>query len=269
MEQNRISQLMQEQRKLLIAYYMPEYPVPGSTLPVLEALQRSRADIIELGIPYSDPIGDGSVIQEAAQVAIKNGTHIAGILDSVRKARAGEGCEKITVPILLMGYCSPLMAYGGDCFLNDASEAGVDGLLIPDLPPEEAESFLSRAQGFGLSVVFFISPVTPSERIRMIDGLSTDFSYCFAVNATTGTGKLADAGRDADTEAYLHRVRENTQKKFVVGFGIKNRERVEKMWSLADGAVVGTALLQAVRDASTPEEAADMASEFWKALRND
>ncbi len=267
MAQNRVSRLMREQRKFLIAYYMPEFPVTGSTLPVLEALQKSGADIIELGIPYSDPIGDGPVIQEAAQVAIKSGVHIAGILETVKKARAGKGCEKITVPILLMGYCSSLMAYGGDCFLTDASEAGVDGLLIPDLPPEEAEGFLSRAEGFGLSVVFFISPVTPSERIRMIDGLSTDFSYCFAVNATTGTGKLADTEREEDIEAYLHRVRENTQKKYVVGFGIKDRERVEKMWGLADGAVVGTALLQAIRGASTPQETAVMAAEFWRKLQ--
>ena len=101
----------------------------------------------------------------------------------------------------------------------------------------------------------------------MIDGLSTDFSYCFAVNATTGTGKLADTEREEDIEAYLHRVRENTQKKHVVGFGIKDRERVEKMWGLADGAVVGTALLQAIRSAATPQETAAMAAEFWRKLQ--
>lgn len=258
---------MQEDKKLLIAYYMPEFPVPGSTLPVLEALQENGVDIIELGMPYSDPIGDGPVIQDAAQVAIKNGVHIAGILQMVKSAREGNGCEKITVPLLLMGYCSPLIAYGGDCFLHDASQAGVDGLLIPDLPPEEAESFLSRAKGFGLSVVFFISPVTPSRRIRMIDGLSTDFSYCFAVNATTGTAKLVDAGREAGIEDYLRRVRENTRKKIVVGFGIKDRRRVEKMWTMADGAVVGTALLQALQEASTPREAAARAAEFCKTLQ--
>lgn len=267
MSQNRISRLLEEDRKLLIAYYMPEFPVPGSTLPVLEALQKNGVDIIELGMPYSDPIGDGPVIQEAAHVAIKNGVHIAGILDTVRKARKGDGCEKIKVPVLLMGYCSPLMAYGGDCFLHDASESGVDGMLIPDLPPEEAEGFLSRAQGYGLSVVFFISPVTPVERMRMIDRLSTDFSYCFAVNATTGTGKLVDHGSDTDIETYLQKVRENTEKKFVVGFGIKDRKRVEKMWSMADGAVVGTALLQAIREASTPDEAAAKAAEFCKTLQ--
>ncbi|MBC8524951.1 MAG: tryptophan synthase subunit alpha [Chlorobium phaeobacteroides] len=268
MAQNRVSRLMQEDRKFLIAYYMPEFPLPGSTLPVLEALQKSGVDIIELGMPYSDPIGDGPVIQDAAHTAIGNGVHIAGILDLVRKARAGEGCEKITVPLLLMGYCSPLIAYGGDCFLSDASEAGVDGLLIPDLPPEEAEDFLFRARGFGLSVIFFISPETPPERIGMIDGLSTDFSYCFAVNATTGTAKLAGADSERDIESYLRRVREHTKKKFVVGFGIKDRARVEKMWNLADGAVVGTALLQAIRNASTPEEVALMTAEFWKTLKS-
>ncbi len=266
METNRISRLMREEKKYLIAYLMPEYPVPGSTLPVLEALQDNGADIIELGMPFSDPIGDGPVIQEAARIAIRNGVHISGLLDLVGKARAGEGCRPVTAPILLMGYCNPLIAYGGDCFLGAAAEAGVDGLLIPDLPPEEATDFLERAKGFGLSVVFLVSPVTPPERIRMIDGLSTDFSYCLAVNAVTGTGKLA-AGPAADgVEDYLARVRENTAKKYVVGFGIKDRERVRRIWKLADGAVVGSALLQAIADAATPEEAALKAGEFWKRL---
>ncbi len=267
MTHNRVSRLMQEDKKLLIAYYMPEYPVPGATLPVLEALQENGVDIIELGMPYSDPIGDGPVIQHAAQVSISNGVHIAGILQMVKSARKGNGSKKITAPLFLMGYCNPLIAYGGDCFLHDASGAGVDGLLIPDLPPEEAEGFLSRAKGFGLSVVFFISPVTPPRRIRMIDGLSTDFSYCFAVNATTGTAKLADTEFGNGIEDYMQRVRENTKKKFVVGFGVKDRRRVEKIWSMADGAVVGTALLQAMQNATTPREAAVKAAEFCKTLQ--
>lgn len=264
---NRITSLVTEDRKLLIAYYMPEFPVAGSTLPVLEALQDAGADIIELGMPYSDPIGDGPVIQDAARVAIQNKVNITAILELVRKARNGDGCKKITVPIVLMGYCNPLIAYGGDCFLTDASEAGVDGLLIPDLPPEEAEDFLSRAKGVGLAVVFLISPVTPPERIEMIDGLSTDFSYCLAVNATTGTGKLDSAGQDEQVARYLQRVRQHTRKKFVVGFGIRNRERVEKMFDQADGAVVGTALLEAIKNAATPAEAAATASAFWTQLR--
>jgi tryptophan synthase alpha chain len=267
MKENRITRLVRQDRKLLIAYYMPEFPVPGATLPVLEALQESGADLIELGMPYSDPIGDGPVIQDAAHKAISHGVTVRSILDMVKKARNGEGCKKITAPILLMGYSNPLIAYGGDCFMADAAEAGVDGLLIPDLPPEESEDFLERAKNFGLTVVYLISPVTPPERIELIDSMSTDFSYCLAVNATTGTGKLDTYGMDEKITEYLNRVRKHARKKFVVGFGIKDRERVQKMWELADGAVVGSALLQHVATAKTPEETAQMAAGFWKSLR--
>ena len=187
MTQNRISTLLQQDKKLLIAYYMPEFPVVGATLPVLEALQESGADIIELGMPYSDPIGDGPVIQDAAHTAIRNGVTIKHLFELVQHARQGRGCTKITAPIVLMGYCNPMIVYGIECFLRDAVEAGVDGLLIPDLPPEEAADFLEQAKRIGLSVVFLISPVTPPERIELIDSLSTDFSYCIAVNATTSS----------------------------------------------------------------------------------
>jgi tryptophan synthase alpha chain len=267
MPENRITQLLRKDKKLLIAYYMPEFPVVGATLPVLEALEGSGADIIELGMPYSDPIGDGPVIQDAAHTAIRNGVTIRHLLELVRRARKGEGCRKITAPILLMGYCNPVIAYGVDSFLHDAVEAGVDGLLIPDLPPEEAADFLAKAKMAGLTVVFLVSPVTPPERIELIDSLSTDFSYCLAVNGTTGTAKLSDVATESMVDDYLKRVRQHARKKFVVGFGIKDRSRVEHMWSLADGAVVGTALLQHIAGSATPEECARLAGEFWKALR--
>ncbi len=267
MPENRITRLVRKDKKLLIAYYMPEFPVVGATLPVLEALEKSGADIIELGMPYSDPIGDGPVIQEAAHIAIRNGVTIKHLLELVRRARKGEGCRKITAPILLMGYCNPVIAYGPACFLRDAVEAGVDGLLIPDFPPEEAEDFLAQAKGYGLTVVFLVSPVTPPERIELIDSLSTDFSYCLAVNGTTGTSKLSEGSTEAAVEEYLKRVRRHARKKFVVGFGIRDKSRVESMWNLADGAVVGTALLQHIAASSTPEECARLASEFWKTLR--
>lgn len=267
MPQNRITTLIQQDKKLLIAYYMPEFPVTGSTLPVLEALEESGVDIIELGMPYSDPIGDGPVIQDAAHTAIRNGVTIKNLLELVRRARQGEGCKKITAPILLMGYCNPLIAYGGDCFLYDALEAGVDGLLIPDLPPEEAADFLEKAKGFGLTVVFLVSPVTPPERIELIDSLSTDFSYCLAVNGTTGTAKLSDTATESAVDDYLKRVRQYARKKFVVGFGIKDKAQVEHMWNFADGAVVGSALLQYIAASATPEETARLAAEFWKTLR--
>ncbi len=267
MLQNRITTLLQQDKKLLLAYYMPEFPVAGSTLPVLEALEESGADIVELGMPHSDPIGDGPVIQAAAHTAIRNGVTIKHLLELVRRARQGEGCRAISVPVLLMGYCNPVIAYGVDHFLHDAAAAGVDGLLIPDFPPEEAAEFLEKAKGFGLTVVFLVSPVTPPERIELIDSLSTDFSYCLAVNATTGTSKLSDHSPGESVDEYLKRVRRHARKKFVVGFGIKDKARVQQMWSLADGAVVGTALLEHIAGAATPEESARLAAEFWNTLR--
>lgn len=266
-QENRITRRLRSDEKLLLAYYMPEFPVAGATLPVLEALEEAGADIIELGIPFSDPVGDGPVIQSAAHTAIRNGVTLRGLLELVRKARAGEGCRPVTVPILLMGYSNPLMAYGGESFLHDSREAGVDGLLIPDLPPEESLDFLERAKSHGLSVVYLISPVTPPERIERIDALSTDFSYCLAVNATTGTSKLSDASTESSVDLYLERVRRHAKKKFVVGFGIRDRKRVERMWRLADGAVVGTALLEAIAGASSSEETARLAGAFWRGLR--
>ncbi|MEI8033400.1 MAG: tryptophan synthase subunit alpha [Chlorobiaceae bacterium] len=265
---NRISALMQQDKKLLIAYYMPEFPVAGSTLPVLEALGEGGADIIELGMPYSDPIGDGPVIQDAAHLAIHNGVTIRNLLELVRKARAGEGCRPVTAPIVLMGYGNPIIAYGIELFMRDAAIAGVDGLIIPDFPPEESALFLSKAKAAALSVVFLVSPVTPPERIELIDSLSTDFSYCIAVNAVTGTAKLADASAEPEIEEYLKRVRQHARKKFVVGFGIRERSRIEQMWRMADGAVVGTALLQHISKAKTPAETAALALEFWKTLRS-
>ncbi len=258
---------MQQDKKLLIAYYMPEFPIAGATLPVLETLEESGADIVELGMPYSDPIGDGPVIQETAHTAIRNGVTIKSLLALIRRARQGEGCRPINVPILLMGYCNPVIAYGVDAFMRDAVAAGVDGLLIPDFPPEEAADFLRKAKSCGLTVVFLVSPVTPPERIALIDSLSTDFSYCLAVNGTTGTAKLSEASSEDMVEEYLHRVRQHTRKKFVVGFGIKDKARVESMWALADGAVVGTALLQHIASASTPEACARLAGEFWRTLQ--
>ncbi len=264
---NRITTLLQQDKKLLIAYLMPEFPVAGTTLPVLEALEESGADIVELGMPFSDPIGDGPVIQEAAHTAIRNGVTIKYLLELVRRARRGEGCRPVNVPILLMGYCNPVIAYGIDAFLHDAVAAGVDGLLIPDFPPEEAADFLRKAKRVGLTVVFLVSPVTPPERIELIDSLSTDFSYCLAVNGTTGTAKLSESSFENSIDEYLKRVRRHTRKKFVVGFGIKDKSRVESIWALADGAVVGTALLQHIASASTPEACATLAGEFWRTLR--
>ncbi|MGQ9806214.1 MAG: tryptophan synthase subunit alpha [Chlorobiales bacterium] len=260
---NRIAELCQSGKKLLVAYLMPEFPVPNATLPALLALEQAGVNVIELGMPHSDPLADGKTIQEAAQIAIKNGVTLKKVLALVQEARA----KDLNAALILMGYINPILRYGVTAFLDDAKSVGVDGFIIPDLPPEEAETFRSEAIARNLSLTFLISPVSSEQRIREIDAYSTDFSYCLAVNATTGTAKLSNKNTYKNLEDYLQRVRANVSKKFVVGFGIKEREQREWILERADGAVVGSAYLSAIASAQTPEEAAEKTLTFWKKLQ--
>ncbi len=261
--ENRIAELCRSGKKLLVAYLMPEFPVAEATLPALFALEESGVDVIELGMPYSDPLADGKTIQEASQVAIKNGATLKKVLALVLEARS----KGLNAALILMGYINPILRYGITAFLDDAKAAGVDGFIIPDLPPEEAEMFRSEVIARNLSLTFLIAPVSSPERIRTIDALSTHFSYCLSVNATTGTAKLSSEKTYSELESYLERVRKNVSKKFVVGFGIKERAQVEWILERADGAVIGSAYLNAIASAQTPDETAKKTIAFWKHFR--
>ncbi len=258
--ENRIAELCRSGKKLLVAYLMPEFPVANSTLPALFALEESSVDVIELGMPHSDPLADGRTIQDAAQLAIKNGATLKKVLMLVKEARA----KGLNAALILMGYINPILRYGMTAFLDDAKAAGADGFIIPDLPPEEADLFRREAVARNLSLTFLISPVSSPERIRHIDSLSTHFSYCLAVNATTGTAKLSNKNTYSDLEPYLERVRKNVSKKFVVGFGIKERAQVDWILERADGAVIGSAYLNAIASAQTPNQVAELTKTFWK-----
>lgn len=260
---NRIEQTLRQQKKLWMPYLMPEFPVPNTTVPALQALQRSGADIIELGFPYSDPLADGRTIQEAAQVAIQNGVTLPKLLEWIYEARTAS--EPLHVPLVVMGYINPILQYGIRQFLHDAKAAGVDGFIVPDLPPEEAEDFRQACLEQNLALVFLISPVTSEARIQKIDALATHFLYAVSVNATTGTKKLATQ-ETAQIRPYLERIRRNAKKPFVVGFGIESAEQARSILEVADGVVVGSALLRAIRSANTAKEVAERAETFWRAL---
>ncbi|MCS6989215.1 MAG: tryptophan synthase subunit alpha [Chloroherpetonaceae bacterium] len=260
---NRVAALCASSAKLLVAYLMPEFPIPNATLPALFALEESGVNVIELGMPHSDPLADGRTIQDAAQLAIKNGATLKRILSLVKTARQ----QGFNAALILMGYVNPILRYGTTAFLNDAKAVGVDGFIVPDLPPEEAEAFRRDVARRNLSMTFLISPVSSPERIQTIDALSTDFSYALAVNATTGTAKLSSEKIFDELEAYLARVRANVKKKFVVGFGIQTRAQIEWMLERADGAVVGSAYLRAIASAQTPEAVAERTKAFWRTLQ--
>jgi tryptophan synthase alpha chain len=249
-------------RKALIPYMSPEYPLRGCTLPVLRALDQAGADLIEVGIPFSDPLADGPTIQHSSMVAIGNGVTVRGIFASVKEFRA-----ESQTPVIAMGYSNPLIRYGVKDFCRDAVEAGIDGIIVPDMPPEEAENLRTYATATGLGVIFLIAPTSTPERIRMLDELSTGYVYCVSITGVTGSQH--DFGHDQNFLNFMDTVRNNTTKPFVVGFGISTREDVERIWRLADGVVVGSALIGTLRNCRSVEEAATSAGTFLKSLRPD
>jgi tryptophan synthase alpha chain len=258
--QRKLNGLRNAGQKALVPYITPEYPFKGMTLGLLRALEHAEADLIEVGIPFSDPLADGETIQHSSEIALRNGVTIQGILEAVHSFRA-----ESELPILLMGYMNPILRMGIEKFLSSCASAGVDGLIIPDLPPEEAFPLTDTSRKHGISNVFLMAPTTSDARLREIDGLSTDFSYCVSVTGVTGA--RTKFGADGGLDEFLRRVQKNARKPFVVGFGISSREHVERVWQYADGAVVGSSLITVLGKASTEGEALESAVEFLRSLR--
>lgn len=241
----------------MIPYITPEFPVKGITVPLIQALAQSGVSIIEVGIPFSDPLADGPTIQHTSEIALKNGVTIPMILHQVKEVR-----KTNNIPIILMGYINPILAYGMERFCLDASTAGVDGVIIPDLPPEESDEFRKLCQQYKLSVVFLVAPTSSDERIRYLDELTSDFTYCVSVTGVTG----AATSFDSDFDKFLSRVKKNTKKPFVVGFGIKSKEQIDHIITMANGVVVGSALLHSLEGKSDIDDIVTSASKFISSL---
>ncbi len=252
--------LRQQQRSALIPYITPEFPVRGTTVPLVHALEEASADLIELGVPFSDPIADGPTIQHSSRVALLNGVTLKKVLGIVHSIRS-----KSDIPVILMGYYNSFLRYKLDRFFRDAAAVGVDGVIVPDLPPEEAGELMQAARQKGVGITFLIAPTTADERIKKIDKLSTDFSYCVSVTGVTGERKSLGAKRELKT--FLKRVNEHTKKPFVVGFGISRREQVLEVCQYADGAVVGSALIKSMENCTSVRVAVRAGVKFFRALR--
>lgn len=234
----RLHKLIQAKKsagdKCLSVFLPAGFPRADSTPRLVMGMQEAGVDFIELGIPFSDPIADGPVIQEASQIALRNGTTVErcfGIIDEIRR--------QSDLPIVLMGYFNPLLHFGIDNALRRAQACGVDGFIIPDLLPEEYLRFQPHFQG-GPGVNFLVSPNTNSERLRRIDALTDSFVYCVSVKGTTG----ARTGVAAGLEDYLRRVRRNVRHAFMVGFGISTPEDAAAISRLSDGVIVGSAVIK-------------------------
>jgi tryptophan synthase alpha chain len=245
-------------RKLLIPFFTAGYPDLPTSLELARVATDAGADIIELGVPFSDPLADGPSIQRSSKQAIDNGVSLSGILKAVETLR-----RKVSAPIVLMGYTNPIIAMGLDKFFRCAAGCGVDGLIIPDMPIEEATRTIQLGEKHGISLIFLVAPTTPRERITAIDLASTDLVYAVTVTGVTGAGKRFGA----DTGRYFRHLRRSLSKPFVAGFGVSSPEIATRFCQTADGVVIGSALVEIIRNAPDRRSAVRGVDRFLRSVR--
>jgi tryptophan synthase alpha chain len=230
----RFTQLKSEGRKAFIPYITAGDPDLTTTERLLVALAEAGADVIELGVPFSDPMADGPVIQRASERALQNPLGIADILPLVTRFR-----QTSDVPVILFTYFNPLLQFAGEKIGEALQTAGVDGVLITDLIPEEADVFVAQMRAAGIDTVFLVAPTSSDERIKMIANYATGFVYVVARTGVTGMREQMSA----DIESLVKRVRRYSDLPVAVGFGISTHDHVQEVWQYADGAVVGSRLV--------------------------
>lgn len=250
-----------EGRVALIPYVMSGYPDVAASEAIAVALCQAGADVLELGVPFSDPLADGATIQAASQKSLDGGMTPSGALELARRVAA-----RVSTPLVLMGYYNPIFSYGIERFVAAAADAGVAGLIVPDLPPEEAEPLRAAAASRNIELIFLVTPTSTEERIAQVARMSGitggGFLYCVSLSGVTGA-------RDRLPEhlaAFLARVRAHTALPLAIGFGVSRPEHIAEIAQIADGAVIASALLNAI-DAAPPSDRTRTAQEFLKRLQ--
>ena len=256
---DKFSQLRSKGEGALIPFLTLGYPSIEETCDLVMAMAEGGADLIELGVPFSDPVADGKTIQQCSQVALENGMTLNKGLELVAELRN----RGLDIPIILMGYANPFLAYGIEKLAVDAQKAGVNGLIVPDLPPHEAEHWKAAFSQHGIDIIFFLSPTTSPERMNKIVEFSTGFIYCLSVTGVTG----AREALATDLKGFLKNVRTLTDKPLAVGFGLSKPEQIKEVIEIADGAIVASALLQGL-DNRSKDERAGYLKDFVRKLKD-
>lgn len=234
---NRIQSVLEQDRKLLSIYFTAGFPNLNDTVSILTQLQDAGVDMIELGLPFSDPLADGPTIQESSTQALKNGMTTDTLFEQLKDVR-----KHIHVPLIVMGYFNPMMQYGVERFCQKCQEVGIDGLIIPDLPVDVYhEQYQELFQQYGLLNMFLITPQTPEERIRYIDSVSEGFIYMVSSAATTGA---QSSFGESQTEYFKRIGAMNLNAKLLVGFGISNAETYQAAIAHSKGAIIGSAFIK-------------------------
>ena len=228
--------------KVLNVYCTAGYPTLDSTLPIIAALEKNGADLVEIGMPYSDPLADGPVIQESGAKAIENGMSIEVLLEQLKSLRATSN-----IPVVLMGYMNPVLQFGFEKFCAAAAAVGVDGLILPDMPAYEFETkYGAILKKHHLDFIFLVTPETPTERIQYLDSLSSGFLYAVTASATTGSALNFDA-----VDAYLQKLKQlQLNNPILVGFGVKDAASFELASRHTAGAIIGSAYIRAIENST-------------------
>jgi tryptophan synthase alpha chain len=256
----RFDELAKKGRKALIPFITAGDPNPEFTVPMMHAMVKAGADIIELGVPFSDPMADGPVIQRASERALEHHVGLRKVLSFVMEFRKTDQ----QTPVVLMGYLNPIEIMGYEEFANAAQRAEVDGVLTVDLPPEEAEECVALLRARDIDQIFMLAPNSSSERIRKMDSVGSGYLYYVSIKGVTGAGHL----NTVDVEQKLTQIRENTQLPIGVGFGVKDAETAKTIANLADGVVVGSAFISKIeQNLDNPEQAKIEMIELIKSMR--
>jgi tryptophan synthase alpha chain len=262
--QSRISEtfarLKSEGKTALMPYHTAGFPTLAMSKEIIRALVDAGAEMVEIGVPFSDPIADGPSVQATSQIALDNGTRLPDCIQLVRELRA----EGITAPFLLMGYYNPILKYGIERYVADSAEAGVDGFIVPDLSAEEADTLRQECIRHGRDLIFMVAPTSTEWRLSIAAERGSGFLYCVSVKGVTGAReKMSDSLGE-----YIERVRSYTDLPLAIGFGISKPEHVSQVGEIADGAIVGAALINAL-NAVPDEEKPPAAQAFIQYLKGE
>jgi tryptophan synthase alpha chain len=252
------ARLRERDERALVAYFTAGDPSLDATRRLVAEAERRGADVVELGVPFSDPLADGPVIQRAGERAIRGGTTLARVLETVATARS-----EVALPIALLTYYNPVLAFGLPAFAKTAADAGVDGVIVADLPPEEAGPLRAEADAAGLDVVHFVAPTTPPARARMITEQSRGFVYVVTLTGVTGERQAMPPELDAQLRA-LRRI---TTKPLCVGFGVGTPEQAAAVGKLADGVIVGSAIVRLVEQRASSASLVSDVGDFIASLK--
>ena len=254
---SRIGDVFQGGHKALAAYITAGYPDINATPVIAKALAGSGADIIELGIPFSDPLADGATIQKASYMALKNGTTPEMCLEAAAEIRRGIG-----TPLVFMTYYNPVLNYGLEKFCRDSAATGINGLIVPDLPPEEGIELETTARKHGLDTIYMLAPTSTDERIREAGKRSGGFIYLVSLTGVTGARKELPAG----LESFIKRARKYTGQALCVGFGISTAAQAGRVAKAADGVIVGSRLIQLIEEDATLRRLKKFIADLRRAL---